>query len=141
MKREDAVLVKGIQWGVVVLGILFLMEVAANLWLFNENLIVRHALNHELLAKAETILKSGNTAYGQGVFYEPIISREKKEGRDLLPFFSATRLRIKVSYPKKGDEAFKRIVLSLDNPKLAAERMPKAVTLYLLEPKNLSEVR
>lgn len=137
MKREESMLVKGVEWGLVVLGILFLMEVTVDLWLFNENLSVRYALNHELLAKAETILKSGDTAYVPGVYYEPLISRDKKEDMKPLRFLSATRLRIKVSYPKGEDAALKRIVLSLDNPRLAAEMMPKAVTLYLCSSKEL----
>ena len=139
MKTEESLLVKGMEWGLVVCGILFLMEVSMDLWLFNENLGVRYALNHELLAKAETVLKAGDATYAPGVYYEPLIRTEKKEGKKISSFLSATRLRIKVSYPKGKTAALKRIVLSLENPKLAAEMMPKAVTLYLCGPKSLSD--
>ena len=139
MKKEESMLVKGMEWGFAVLGILFMMEVTADLWLFNKNLGIRCALNRELLANAERVMKSGDTAYAPGVYYEPLISTERKEEKNSLSFFSATRLRIKVTYPKGGAEALKRVVLSLEDPKLAAEIMPKAVTFYLCGHKNLSE--
>ncbi len=139
MKKEESMLVKGMEWGFAVLGILFMMEVTADLWLFNENLGIRHALNRELVAKAETILQSGSTTYVPGVYYEPLVSMENKKEKALSSFLSATRLRIKVTYPKGGAEDLKRVVLSLENPKLAGKIIPKAVTFYLCGQKNLSE--
>lgn len=135
MKREESMLIKTVEWGVVALGILFLIEVSVDLWVLNENLSVRYALNHELLAKAESILKSEDISYAPGVYYESLVNKERQSA----PFLAATRFKLKVSYPKGKDAALKRIVLSLDNPKLAAEKMPKAVTLYLCGPKNLSQ--
>lgn len=139
MKKEESMLVKGMEWGLAVLGILFMMEVTADLWLFNENLGIRHALNRELLTKAETVLKSGGTAYAPGVYHEPLVSAEKRKEKKSSSFLSGTRLRIKVTYPKGGGAALKRVVLSLENPKLAPEIMPKAVTFYLCGHKDLSE--
>ena len=136
MKKEESLLVRITGWGIAVLVILFLMELTADLWLLKENLAVRYALNHEFLARAEKILESSDLPYGPGIYYEPLISAEEKSRKKIRAFLLATRLRIRVSLPKGGDLNLKRVILSLENAKIAPEMMPKAQTLYLCSRKD-----